>query len=228
MRPSGDIAKHFELEIKAACVQLLGEEYDGDRNDAGERHGHGRAVLPNGDVYDGQYEAGKRSGQGTYRFKNGAKYIGHYFQNMKHGQGVFYYPDGAKYEGSWVEDQRNGHGIYTYPNGDTYDGEWLLNLREGQGVYHYHDTGSKYKGSWVKGKMESYGEIIHSNHRYQGKFINNQPSGPGRYVFDNGCEVHGEYSLKEQKREKRKEGEDASTTVLKWIPKMHHLSVDRW
>ncbi|CDQ96183.1 unnamed protein product [Oncorhynchus mykiss] len=63
----------------------------------------------------------------------------------------------------------------------------------GQGIYHYNDTGSRYMGTWVMGKMESAGEFIHLNHRYQGNFLNNNPSGPGKYVFEIGCEQHGEY-----------------------------------
>ncbi|CAK6970652.1 radial spoke head 1 homolog [Scomber scombrus] len=194
-------------------------EYEGGRNEAGERHGVGKAVLPNGDVYQGKYESGKRHGQGTYRFKNGARYVGDYYQNMKHGQGTFYYPDGSKYEGSWVKDLRQGHGVYTYPNGDMYDGQWLQHMRHGQGIYHYHDTGSKFKGSWVNGKMESAGEYIHSNHRYKSNFGNNYPFGPGKYVFDIGCEQHGQYHQTEQDRAEGEWGELASTTILKWIPK---------
>ncbi|XP_074519747.1 radial spoke head 1 homolog isoform X3 [Halichoeres trimaculatus] len=186
-------------------------EYEGDRNEAGERHGAGRAVLPNGDVYQGQYENGQRHGEGTYRFKNGARYVGGYYQNKKQGQGTFYYPDGSKYEGSWVEDLRQGHGVYTYPNGDTYDGEWMHHLRHGQGVYHHHKTGSKYKGSWVNGKMESAGEFIHSNHRYKGTFVNNYPCGPGRYVFDMDCEQHGEYFQTEQPASVEENGKDVKS-----------------
>ncbi|XP_036401826.1 radial spoke head 1 homolog [Megalops cyprinoides] len=193
-------------------------EYDGDRNEAGERHGVGKAVLPNGDTYQGQYENGKRSGQGTYRFKNGARYVGEYYMNRKHGQGTFYYPDGSKYEGGWVEDQRQGHGIYTYANGDTYDGEWMRHLRHGQGVYTYHDTDSKYVGTWVMGKMESSGEFIHLNHKYQGNFLNNNPSGPGKYVFDIGCEQHGEFIQLDQDSGDGDEEEPISTTVVKWQP----------
>lgn len=48
--------------------------------------------------------------------------------------------------------------------------------RHGQGVYTYNDTGSKYVGTWVMGKMESSGEYIHLNHRYQGNFLNNKVS----------------------------------------------------
>ncbi|XP_062861724.1 radial spoke head 1 homolog [Trichomycterus rosablanca] len=194
-------------------------EYEGERNEEGERHGEGKAVLPNGDTYQGMYKQGKRCGEGTYRFKNGARYIGEYYMNLKHGQGVFYYPDGSKYEGSWVEDQRHGHGIYTYPNGDTYDGEWLQHQRHGQGVYTYHDTKSKYIGPWVMGKMESAGELIYQNHRYQGNFLNNNPSGAGQYVFDIGCEQHGEYLQVVQDKGDTDEEEPVTSTILKWKPR---------
>ncbi|XP_041829233.1 radial spoke head 1 homolog [Melanotaenia boesemani] len=192
-------------------------EYEGGRNEAGGRYT--KAVLPNGDIYEGQCENGERHGQGTYRFSNGARYVGDYFHNLKHGQGTFYYPDGSRYEGSWGEDLRQGHGVYTYLNGDIYDGEWQLNERHGQGVYHYHETGLKYKGTWLNGSMESAGEYIYSKYRYKGNFVNNKPQGPGKFIFDNGCEQHGEYHRVEQD-----DAEDVLdnldyTPVLRWIPK---------
>ncbi|XP_071989726.1 radial spoke head 1 homolog isoform X1 [Engystomops pustulosus] len=175
------------------------EEYVGERNEAGERHGQGKVRLANGDTYDGTYENGRRHGQGTYRFKNGARYIGEYYQNRKHGTGTFMYPDGSKYEGDWVDDQRQGQGVYTYANGDTYSGDWFAHQRHGQGVYTYSDTGSRYRGTWGNGKQEGAGELLHHNHRYQGKFSNNTILGPGKYIFDIGCEQHGAYVQAEQK-----------------------------
>ncbi|KAM5336755.1 radial spoke head 1 homolog [Glossophaga mutica] len=192
-------------------------EYEGERNDAGERHGHGRARLPNGDVYEGNYEHGKRHGQGTYKFKNGARYVGEYFKNKKHGQGTFIYPDGSKYEGEWVDDLRHGHGIYYYINNDTYTGDWFAHQRHGQGTYIYAETGSKYVGTWVNGQQEGAAELIHLNHRYQGKFLNKNPVGPGKYVFDIGCEQHGEYQLTDVERGEEEEEEEALvTTIPKW------------
>ena len=44
----------------------LWQEYEGERNEREERHGFGKAILPNGDKYEGQYENGKRHGNGTY------------------------------------------------------------------------------------------------------------------------------------------------------------------
>lgn len=39
------------------------QEYEGGRNEAGERHGFGKAILPNGDIYQGDYQNGRRHGQ---------------------------------------------------------------------------------------------------------------------------------------------------------------------
>jgi len=42
------------------------KEYEGERNELGERHGTGRAVLPNGDIYEGKYAHGQRHGKVSF------------------------------------------------------------------------------------------------------------------------------------------------------------------
>ena len=42
--------------------------YEGERNENEERHGMGKAVLSNGDEYDGEYQNGQRNGFGKYKF----------------------------------------------------------------------------------------------------------------------------------------------------------------
>ncbi|KAM7319100.1 radial spoke head 1 homolog [Alexandromys fortis] len=197
-------------------------EYEGERNELGERHGNGKARLPNGDTYEGHYEFGKRNGQGVYKFKNGARYTGEYVKNKKHGQGTFIYPDGSRYEGEWADDQRHGHGVYYYINNDTYTGDWFNHQRHGQGTYFYAETGSKYVGSWVNGQQEGAAELIHLNHRYQGKFLNKNPVGPGKYVFDIGCEQHGEYRLTDVERGEEEEEEE---TLVNIVPKWKALKI---
>ena len=132
---------------------------------------------------------------------------------IKHGEGTFLYPDGSKYEGYWLNDVRHGRGKYTYPNGDIYEGEWADNQRHGQGEYTYLETGSKYRGMWVHGKMDEVGELIHANHRYSGGFLQDKPSGKGKYVFDHGCEMRGRYELVEVVLEPDNEEEEAITVV---------------
>lgn len=40
-------------------------EYEGGRDDQLDRHGWGSALLPNGDIYEGEYYHGRRHGKGT-------------------------------------------------------------------------------------------------------------------------------------------------------------------
>ena len=42
--------------------------YEGGRNEKGERHGFGKAILPNRDTYEGMYENGLRNGKGYYLY----------------------------------------------------------------------------------------------------------------------------------------------------------------
>lgn len=82
------------------CEKIV-QIFDGERNERGERHGQGKAILPNDDIYDGNYRHGLRDGRGLYVFKkNGSRFDGEWREGMKHGQGISWYPDGTRYEGS--------------------------------------------------------------------------------------------------------------------------------
>ena len=129
-------------------------KYEGERNAQGERHGKGKATLPNGDTYEGTYEHGLRHGKGKYIFnsQNKAVYLGEYQFNRKNGRGTFKYPDGSKYEGHWKDDKRHGYGVYFYGNGDVYGGEWNNDQRHGKGTYKYAADMMIYEGLWRNGK----------------------------------------------------------------------------
>ena len=151
-----------------------GYKYEGERNERGERHGNGKAVLPNGDVYEGQYKNGMRHGKGQYIFndQNGAKYVGDYKDNRKNGFGTFFYPDGSRYEGFWKDDKRHGRGIYYYGNGDVYEGEWNNDQRHGQGTYKYATDKMIYEGLWRNGKRSGNFDNFQSlSYDYTTRFI---------------------------------------------------------
>ncbi|CAG7786094.1 unnamed protein product [Allacma fusca] len=172
-------------------------EYYGQRNDKNERHGRGRAKLPNGDIYLGCYYKGKRHGLGIYRYKNGngARYGGDWVLGEKQGWGTFYYPDGSQYTGNWYRGLRHGWGVYVYPNGDEYEGWWYHGYRNGRGIYRTKATGEKFVGNWTLGWKQGPGMIIRKHHRFIGNWYNDVPRGPGVYVFpDLGVEQHGKYT----------------------------------
>ncbi|XP_029671376.1 radial spoke head 1 homolog [Formica exsecta] len=179
--------EYGETEIEPIGV------YEGERNENGERHGNGKALLPNGDLYVGQYRDGLRYGKGVYAFKNGARYNGDWRHGCKYGQGIFWYPDGTRYEGEWKRDARHGFGVYYYANNDIYEGSWKKNLRHGMGTYLYANIGTKFMGTWMDDRMQGPGQLVHERHRFHGFWKSNLPYGRGCFTFENLCMQHGHY-----------------------------------
>ncbi|XP_066591631.1 radial spoke head 1 homolog [Prorops nasuta] len=167
--------------------------YEGERNSRGERHGDGKCLLPNGDMYVGKYRDGFREGKGLYVLKNGARYEGDWRHGTKHGQGTFWYPDGTRYQGEWKRDTKHGFGTYYYMNNDVYEGSWKKNMRHGMGTYFYATSATKFMGTWIKDRMQGPGQLIHPRHRFLGSWDLNLPYGRGCYIFDNNCMLHGFY-----------------------------------
>ena len=80
---------------------------------------------------------------------------------------------------------------------------------------YFSSSGSRYIGQWVNGKADGPGELVHSNHRYQGAWVDGSIQGAGKYIFELGCEQHGEYIPVEMPGDP--EDDDAgSTTIPKW------------
>ncbi|XP_030760095.1 radial spoke head 1 homolog [Sitophilus oryzae] len=168
-------------------------EYEGERDDQLDRHGFGSALLPNGDIYEGEYYHGRRHGKGLYCFKNGARYTGLWRKGLKHGHGEFLYPDGSKYIGNWRKDLKHGQGTYYYVNGDTYEGCWYRGLRHGLGNYTYKSVNVTHYGTWKNGRMQGSGILNYPYYRYHGNFEKNLPKGKGCFTFDGKYMQHGFY-----------------------------------
>ncbi|XP_018562615.1 radial spoke head 1 homolog [Anoplophora glabripennis] len=168
-------------------------EYEGARDENLDRHGFGSALLPNGDIYEGNYYHGKRHGNGTYCFKNGARYKGNWRKGLKHGKGEFLYPDGTRYVGDWKKDFKHGQGIYYYVNGDTYEGCWYKGWRHGLGTYTFKKVNVTHFGTWKEGRMDGPGIYNYPQYRYHGNFERNLPKGPGCFTFNAKYMQHGFY-----------------------------------
>jgi len=61
------LQSHYNFFLFVFSFLGILQEYEGGRNEKEQRHGHGKARLPNGDAYEGMYDCGTRSGVGTYR-----------------------------------------------------------------------------------------------------------------------------------------------------------------
>lgn len=168
-------------------------QYEGGRDENLERHGFGSALLPNSDIYEGEYLHGRRHGKGMYCFKNGARYEGQWKKGMKHGKGEFLYPDGSRYKGDWKKDLKHGRGNYLYVNGDVYEGSWFRGARHGLGTYTFKSANVSHYGIWREGAMEGSGIINYPFYRYHGNFEKNLPKGRGCFTFDAKYMQHGFY-----------------------------------
>ena len=61
--------------------------------------------MPNGAVYEGEFQTGKKTGKAKYSD-----------------------PSGVVYEGDFVDGQREGYGKYTNPDGSVaHEGQWSKN-----------------------------------------------------------------------------------------------------
>ncbi|XP_017855438.2 radial spoke head 1 homolog [Drosophila busckii] len=170
-------------------------KYIGGRNAAGQRHGRGWAILPNGDQYDGNYRKGRRHGIGLYVFQNGARYYGQYRCGTRCGRGIFIYPDGSVYEGNWRKHLKHGIGRYNYANGDTYMGDWHKGERHGVGVYSFKADKDncclsvRLKSTWHNNvRMGPFEMYIGNDDKctiLHGIWDNLYPTGPAVFSFDN-------------------------------------------
>ncbi|XP_017108802.2 radial spoke head 1 homolog [Drosophila bipectinata] len=169
--------------------------YLGGRNAAGQRHGRGWAILPNGDQYDGNYRKGRRHGIGLYVFRDGSRYYGQYRCGKRCGRGIFIYPDGSVYEGNWRKHLKHGKGRYNYDNGDTYSGDWFKGQRHGVGIYTFNSgtdgccLSVRLKSTWNSNiRMGPFELYIGNDDRctiLHGTWDTLYPTGPSVFSFNN-------------------------------------------
>ncbi|KAH8319185.1 hypothetical protein KR067_012907 [Drosophila pandora] len=169
--------------------------YLGGRNAAGQRHGRGWAILPNGDQYDGNYRKGRRHGIGLYVFRDGSRYYGQYRCGKRCGRGIFIYPDGSVYEGNWRKHLKHGKGRYNYDNGDTYSGDWFKGQRHGVGIYTFNSgtdgccLSVRLKSTWNTNVRSGPFELYIGNDDkctiLHGTWDTLYPTGPSVFSFNN-------------------------------------------
>ena len=151
----------------------------------GGRHGLGKAIFGNGDVYEGEFSDGVREGSGTYTYASPpveegeepippkAMYEGTWKAGLRSGVGVLTYTGGTKYQGHFKEGVFCGQGTMFYSNGDIHVGEWSGGQKNGTGTYISKASGARSSGTWAKGRLvDGRFADVHSN-SYTGAFVPN-------------------------------------------------------
>lgn len=78
--------------------------YTGPVDEENMAHGKGKALLANGDVYDGEFVHGVFEGEAIYTYKVGDKFKGT-FSNNKFSKGTYTTVDGTRFVGSFKNGQ---------------------------------------------------------------------------------------------------------------------------
>ena len=129
--------------------------------------------------YEGWYKDDLRHGRGKYMWSDRDIYDGEWKNHMKHGYGEFRFSSGAFYQGMWREDNRHGKGKYRLLNGEVYEGDYKDDLRDGEGTYLFR-SGAKYEGTWRKHLKNGLGKLYspHGNQLvYDGEWVTDKPQG---------------------------------------------------
>ncbi|KAE8682203.1 Phosphatidylinositol 4-phosphate 5-kinase 2 [Hibiscus syriacus] len=143
-------------------------------------------VLPNGDIYTGEWRRGKASGKGKFSWPSGATYDGDFKSGRIEGVGTFIGSDDETYLGSWISNRKHGYGLKRYANGDYYEGSWKKDLQDGYGRYVW-SNGVEYTGEWKNGVISGCGTLTWANkNRYEGQWENGVPKGDGVFYWPDG------------------------------------------
>lgn len=89
-------------------------------------HGFGKYLSSTGEIvaYDGYCIKGQRHGEGRAVFKNGNIYTGNWERDCRFGFGVMQYASGSVYTGEWKNDKKEGDGELKCANGKYLNCLW--------------------------------------------------------------------------------------------------------
>ncbi|GFH24533.1 1-phosphatidylinositol-4-phosphate 5-kinase, partial [Haematococcus lacustris] len=99
------------------------------------KHGLGKQLWSNGDVYEGLWRAGVPEGPGRYIFAEGSEYDGEWRDGLMAGHGTFVWASGERYEGQWKDGMQHGLGVLSLPDASLYDSQWQSGRRHGMCLY---------------------------------------------------------------------------------------------
>ncbi|PRP82793.1 hypothetical protein PROFUN_10008 [Planoprotostelium fungivorum] len=210
--------KKDENNAEHTLIYPNGDSYTGMFNAEGERHGKGKYIFANGNIYSGSFEhdlqcgfgilvmtdgdrytgefANNRfHGKGMYEHAIGDVYKGHFINGKKSGMGSYQFKNGDAYEGEFYEGSMSSWGVYQSANGDTYEGNFQQNLFHGRGKQTIVQTGEIYEGDFHKGLRHGEGKLWRSDQSYyEGGFKDGMEEGLGTFkAGDNGDVYEGNW-----------------------------------
>ena len=83
-----------------------GNEYEGELDKFGRKHGRGVMMTSSGSFYEGYWKSDKRHGRGRHIYFDGDVYIGEWVNDHMHGWGTYISADGTYFEGKFENGKR--------------------------------------------------------------------------------------------------------------------------
>lgn len=166
----------FCLQLCPSVSALMSEAATSPESSSQSR---GLRVLPNGDVYEGEFEGNLPHGHGLLTYYNGSIYSGAFQRGKKHGFGSYRWSDGNVYKGNWENGAMHGTGVMTYSEGGSYSGSFFAGKKHGDGVF-IDKRGNRFACPWDQGVMTGHGTIVfHTGTCYNGDIAAGQAHGSG-------------------------------------------------
>lgn len=136
---------------------------------AGERHGFGMQIWPDGSKYTGYWKNDRTNGRGRLIHHDGSVYVGEWKDDMAQGMGEYTENNGMKYTGQWANDKEEGRGNGSskfvgreeWPDGTVYEGEYKNGMKNGKGRFVWID-GSSCEGTFKDNMIEGKGAHYHN------------------------------------------------------------------
>jgi hypothetical protein len=147
----------------------------------------------NGCVYHGSYKGNDRHGIGQLQYPNGDIFEGIFKSNVIHGKGKYSYGNGDVFVGSWKNGYRHGKGVHTVSDGEVIE-ELYRNGHKITGQFMFPEY--VFIGSLNRDGMKEGAHCVvryHNGDVYEGKYVNDQREGSGRYCYANGDVYEGQY-----------------------------------
>ena len=107
--------------------------------------------MPVASRYEGEWRSGLKHGHGKMVYANGDVYEGDWMDDQRAGLGVLTLGACLDFDGRARASpcSRRLGCVCVAANGDTYEGHWLADKKEGPGRYFYVSTRKMYEGEWV-------------------------------------------------------------------------------
>lgn len=99
----GSVASNDKPNIDSLSGDYSGSLYEG------KKHGIGKMIYQNGNIYEGEWANDRRNGKGKQIYIDGSTYEGEWSNDSIQGKGTWIENNGKKYVGDFANGKWNGH-----------------------------------------------------------------------------------------------------------------------